>query len=153
MEGHFKRKFKEFFLNRNGVDEIGLVSFILSIILFIIYAIFPFLYFLLILSVLFLLYVVFRLISKNVYLREKENELFCNFFIKIFKPKKRKKTIKPLKTHKEKIKKEKKEKPDKNYLYHECPSCHNIIKIDRHKKGERIIVCNKCFMEMKIKVK
>ena len=69
-------------------------------------------------------------------------------FVKV-KPIKEKK----VKVKKVKVKKEKEKKKDKDYLYHRCPHCNNIIKVSRKIKGEKLVMCMKCYNEISIKVK
>ena len=60
---------------------------------------------------------------------------------------------KKVKVKKVKVKKEKEKKKDKDYLYHRCPHCNNIIKVSRKIKGEKLVMCMKCYNEISIKVK
>ena len=150
MASRFKQNMQNFFSGRNGLDELGLVCFILSINLVIFY----------ILDLIFVIYAFFRFFSRNVYKRELENEKFTNFFKNIFKrgSKQRPIKVKPIKekkvkVKKVKVKKEKEKKKDKDYLYHRCPHCNNIIKVSRKIKGEKLVMCMKCYNEISIKVK
>lgn len=148
MESKFKRNVKDFFFKRNGLDDLALISLIIFIIIYIFAIIFPNVYVLFIIGALFLAYGLFRILSKNIYLREKENYIFLSLFKRKNKVK-RQKTIKTKKVKKEKVKKVKK---DKNYIYKSCPYCNNELKISKGKKGERIVMCGKCFNEVKFKI-
>lgn len=160
MASRFKQNMQNFFSGRNGLDELGLVCFILSIIFSILNMFFPNLVIFYILDLIFVIYAFFRFFSRNVYKRELENERFTNFFKNIFKrgSKQRPIKVKPIKekkvkVKKVKVKKEKEKKKDKNYLYHRCPHCNNIIKVSRKIKGEKLVMCMKCYNEISIKVK
>ena len=96
MESNFKRKWNDFFKDRNGIDEIGLVSFAFSITFLVLFHIFPKLYFFIYFYLVFLLYMIFRVLSKNVLQREKENSALLNIFKKKNKVRKQK-VIKPKK--------------------------------------------------------
>ena len=160
MASRFKQNMQNFFSGRNGLDELGLVCFILSIIFSILNMFFPNLVIFYILDLIFVIYAFFRFFSRNVYKRELENEKFTNFFKNIFKKgtKNRPIKVKPIKekkvkVKKEKVKKEKAIKKDKDYMYHKCPSCNNMIKISRKIIGQRLVVCMKCYNEVSVKVK
>ena len=158
MQSKFQQKLNNFFANRNGVDEIAFVCFIVSVVFSIFSMIFPKVNVLYIMQLLFLSYSIFRILSRNIYRRQRENYAFCNFFKNIFKrgtkshPKKQK-TIKvkqPI-VKKEKVKKTK-EKKNKNYLYKNCPHCNKELKISKKINGERIVMCTNCYNEIKVKV-
>lgn len=151
MQNNFQRKINNFFSNRNGVDEISLTCFVLNIIFAILWFIFNDLYVFLVLELICFSYCIFRIFSKNVYQRQKENIAFCNFFKNIFKSKNKAKRKTTIKVKAKKVK-EDKVKKDKNYIYKQCPNCKSEIKISRNKKGERIIMCTKCYTESKFKI-
>ena len=46
----------------------------------------------------------------------------------------------------------KKVKKDKNFIYKTCPHCNNELKISKTKKGNRLIMCTKCYNEINVKV-
>ena len=158
MASNFKQSSRNFFSSRNGLDELVMISFGVGIIFAILNNFFPELVVFYILQILSYGYGVFRIFSGNVYQREKENAAFLNFFKRLFtkgsknRPK-RQKTIK-VKEKKVKVKKEKvkKVKKDKNFIYKNCPHCNNELKISKSKKGNRLIMCTKCYNEISIKV-
>ena len=154
MQSEFQRKLNNFFSNRNGIDEIGFVCFGLNIVFAILWFFIPDYYIFLFLELAAFGYSLFRIFSKNIYQRQKENTAFCNFFKRIFKKgtKNRPKRQRIIKVKKQKVKKEKVIK-DKNYIYKACPHCNSEIKIKKGKKGERIIMCTKCYTETKFKIK
>lgn len=149
MESKLKRTVNRFFSRRNGLDELALLSIIIALIFTILSIVFPEIYYFYAVAVVFGLYGFFRIFSKNIYARENENTAFCNLF-------KRKNKVRKQKTInvKEKKVKEKKVKikKDKNFIYKNCPNCNNELKISKGKKGERIIMCGKCYTEIKFKI-
>ena len=158
MESKFQRKLREFFAYRNGLDEIGIVCFIVSFIFSILNVIFPKIIVFYILSIVLIFYVIFRIMSRNINQRQKENYAFTRFFSNIFKRGSKDRPIKqkPIKVNESKVKKEKKKKEeiikDKNYVYKNCPHCNNTLKISKKIKGERIIMCTKCYNETHFKI-
>ena len=153
MESKFQRKLREFFAYRNGLDEIGIVCFIISFIFSILNVIFPKIFVFYILSTILIVYVIFRIMSRNVNQRQKENYAFTNFFSRIFKIGSKDRPIrqKTIKVKEAKVKKEKVIK-DKNYVYKNCPHCNNTLKISKKVKGDRLIMCTKCYNETHFKI-
>lgn len=153
MQSDFQKKINNFFSNRNGIDELGVVFLFLNIVFSVLWYFFKEMHVFLVLEIICLTYLIFRIFSKNVYQRQKENMAFVNFFKKIFK-RGTKDRPKRQKTIKVKQKKEKKVmvKKDKNYIYKICPYCSNELKIKKGKKGERIILCTRCYNETKFKI-
>lgn len=151
MNNSFKDRIRIFFQNRNGIDELALVSFFLSLLFSLLALFFKnfVLIILYIIELLFFAYFLFRVLSKNIYARSKENNAFCSFFKNIFKKKtkyKKQKTIKVKKV------KEKKQKKDKNYIYKKCPYCNSELKILKKYKGQRTVMCTKCYNEIVFKI-
>lgn len=153
MESKFQRKLREFFAYRNGLDEIGIVCFIISFIFSILNVIFPKILVFYILSTILIVYVIFRIMSRNVNQRQKENYAFTNFFSRVFKRGSKDRPIrqKTIKVKEAKVKKEKVIK-DKNYVYKNCPHCNNTLKISKKVKGDRLIMCTKCYNETHFKI-
>ncbi len=75
-------------------------------------------------------YSVFRLFSKNVVARRRENERFCGFF------KLRKNKFRDRKTH----------------IYRKCPGCRVVLRLPRA-KGKHTVVCPKCRERFTVKGK
>ena len=71
---------------------------------------------------------VFRMLSKNIYARERENAVFCNFLYKI-RPKAvlLKNRIKDIKTKR----------------YRTCPHCKEVLRLPK-KRGKHEVRCPKC---------
>ena len=149
MESKLKRSINKFFSSRNGLDELALASLILSLIFTVLVAFFKDIIIFYVLSVIFFLYTLFRILSRSILLRERENTAFCN----LFKPKNKVRKQKTIKVKEKKVKEKKvKVKKDKNFIYKTCPHCNNELKIRKGKKGERTILCGKCYNETKFKI-
>ena len=149
MESKLKRSINKFFSSRNGLDELALASLILSLIFTVLVAFFKDIIIFYVLSVIFFLYTLFRILSRSILLRERENTAFCN----LFKPKNKVRKQKTIKVKEKKVKEKKvKVKKDKNFIYKTCPHCNNELKIIKRKKGERTIMCGKCYNEKKFKI-
>ena len=149
MESKLKRNVRNFFSKRNGIDDLAVVCFVIGLIPIIVGIFFPQIYYLFIIGGLFVLYSLFRIFSRNIYFRERENMAFCN----LFKKKNKVRRQRPIKAKKEKKVKQPKVKKDKNFIYKNCPHCNNELKISKGKKGEIIIMCGKCYNEIKFNVK
>lgn len=147
MESKLKRNVNKFFSSRNGLDELALVSIVISLIFTVLVIFFKDIIVFYIFAVLFFLYALFRILSRSILLRERENTAFCN----LFKRKNRVKKQKTIKVKEKKVK-EPKVKKDKNFIYKTCPHCNNELKIKKGKKGERTIMCGKCYNETKFKI-
>lgn len=125
---NFIYKIQKFMFGRNGVDGLGIFLFILSIVIrnasyfsrsFILNA----------LSLILILYVIFRIFSKNLIQRRKEN----NYFMKYFN------AIKNFFTSKSSLARERAavKKTHKIYL---CPKCKRHLKVPKG-KGKIEISC------------
>ena len=113
---------------RNGSDKLGnflawtyfaLVLIYTVVGLFWKNAIFTVFYFITSLTLLY--FVFFRMFSKNLAKRRRENERFCNFF------KLRKNKFKDRKTH----------------VYRKCKKCHAVLRLPKS-KGKHFVVCPRC---------
>ena len=126
--GKFKNKLYRFMYGRYGTDKLGTVLAWTYFALVLIYtvigffwenAIFTVCY--LIASMTLIFFVFFRMFSRNVAKRRKENEKFCNFF------KLRKNKFKDRKTH----------------VYRKCKKCGAVLRLPRS-KGKHFVVCPRC---------
>ncbi len=70
----------------------------------------------------------YRMLSRNIAKRRKENERFCSFF------RLRKNKFKDRKTH----------------VYRKCPSCKAVLRLPRA-KGKHSVVCPRCKNRFKVK--
>lgn len=127
----FRYKLMKFMEGRNGVDKLTSYLFVLYVIVGLIrtfiknsiagYVVSS-------AMVVIFLYAVFRVFSKNLYARHKENNDFCNFlrrisphFILL------KDRIKDIRTKR----------------YRRCPHCRNILRLP-YKRGKHNVRCPKC---------
>lgn len=80
-----------------------------------------------------MIYMFFRVFSKNIYARRRENEKFTVLFGKV----KRLLRVK---------------KPDPYFVFRKCPSCKTNLRLPR-RVGTHTAVCPKCKREFKVKVR
>ena len=126
--GKFKNKLYRFMYGRNGTDTLGSVLAWTYFVLVLVYtvvgffwsnAIFTVCY--LVASMTLIFFVFFRMFSRNLAKRRRENEKFCNFF------KLRKNKFKDRKTH----------------VYRKCKKCGAVLRLPRS-KGKHFVVCPRC---------
>ena len=72
-------------------------------------------------SLALMFWIFFRMFSRNIYARRKENERFCGFF------KLRKNKFRDRKTH----------------VYRKCPKCKAVLRLPKS-KGKHFVVCPRC---------
>ena len=126
--GKFKNKLYRFMYGRNGTDTLGSVLAWTYFALVLIYTVIGFFWsnaiftvFYLITSMTLIFFVFFRMFSRNLAKRRRENEKFCNFF------KLRKNKFKDRKTH----------------VYRKCKKCGAVLRLPRS-KGKHFVVCPRC---------
>ena len=120
-------KTKMFMANRYGLDEFGLALMVLGLIISCVLSFlvpFPWYY----LSYVVYFYAVFRMFSKNVSARRKENSRFMRFWTPI---------ISWFKIRRIAFRER------KSYKYFKCPSCGLNLRAPR-KKGKIQITCQRC---------
>ena len=135
--GFMGNRLRQFFYGRNGPDTISnVVTWVLfpvavvgifvggvpGLILFGVYA-------------LGIGYALFRMLSRNVYARQRENQAFLAFFRKIknfFKLQKQKWT-------------------DKEHAYRKCPHCSSQLRLPK-KKGKHTVRCPRCRKEFDVRI-
>ncbi len=130
----FKSLFNSMMPNKNGLDELTTLNFIILIIL-LIFDIFINNIYLSLSIVLFIFLIIFRTLSTNKTKRYKENKCYLNI---VNKP------IKKFKLYKDII---------KNYntsLYKRCPKCKQILKLPLQ-KGKHNVVCPNCKNKFEVK--
>lgn len=126
--GKFKNKLARFFYGRYGADTLNnvltgiylswLITF--SIVdIFINSIIFSIIGWLVTVAIFAL--VMFRMMSRNIYKRRRENEKFCGFF------KLQRNKFRDRKTH----------------VYRKCPSCKAVLRLPKA-KGKHTVVCPRC---------
>ena len=119
-----------------GIDALTVILTVTSFI-FSIVNIFVSSFILYLIQTLLMFYMIFRLFSKNITARQKENKIFANFFAK----------TKANKQLKKRIKSEK-----KTHVYKKCPHCKVILRLPR-KQGNHSVKCPRCGDSFKVKVK
>ena len=126
--GKFKNKLYRFMYGRYGMDKLGNCMMIAYVVLLLVYTVLTFfitqVWFDLIVwlvSIALFITVFYRMFSRNISKRRKENEKFCGFF------KLRKNKFKDRKTH----------------VYRKCPQCKAVLRLPRA-KGKHTVVCPRC---------
>ena len=126
--GKFKMWLYRFFSGRYGTDTLNktltwvyLAAFVLSLVLTALIN-FPWIYFLYYIgSTALIVWIFFRMFSKNIPARRRENEKFCGFF------KLRRNKFRDRKTH----------------VYRKCPKCKAVLRLPKA-KGKHTVVCPRC---------
>lgn len=111
--------FRNFMLGRYGSDKLNVVLLVTGIVLMLLGSIggkFAWAGVFTLLSYLVLLWCIFRMYSRNIDARRKENAAFLNFFNHI---------------------------KDKEHRYYRCPRCHQTVRVPRG-RGKINIRCPKC---------
>ena len=130
-----KDRFASFMIGRYGIDR--LYYFLLAVcFIFIVINLFINSLVISILEGGLFLYAIYRVMSRNVYKRQRENEKFIKF---VDKPKKF--------FNLQKCKKRDK----KTHVYKKCPSCKNNLRLPRQ-KGEHTVVCPCCKHRFDVKI-
>lgn len=131
----FKERVAAFMAGRYGVDR--LYYFLLAICsILIVINLFANSFIISLIETVLFIYAIFRVMSKNVYKRQLENEKFMKLlekpksFINLQKCKKRDK---------------------KTHVYKKCPSCKNNLRLPRE-KGEHTVVCPCCKNRFNVKI-
>ncbi len=136
----FRDKLTRFLYGRYGVDQL---YFALFIFYFVIWTVLLFVRFtpvrigLYALQALDLFWMVFRVLSKNIHARRKEN----NAFLKIWNPTKNFFIL-----TKNRI------RDHKNYRYRKCPHCKAMLRLPK-RKGSHPVVCPRCKKRFTAKVR
>ena len=131
----FKERVAAFMAGRYGVDR--LYYFLLAICsILIVINLFANSFIISLIETALFIYAIFRIMSKNVYKRQLENEKFMKLlekpksFINLQKCKKRDK---------------------KTHVYKKCPPCKNNLRLPRE-KGEHTVVCPCCKNRFNVKI-
>ena len=126
----------QFMVGRNGPDQLYRDMMLLWFVLFIIKLFFPSTIFsLLLFSLLFL--AMFRMLSRNVDARRRENARYMRIRTKILS--KTRMSIRKIRDR-------------KIYAYRDCPQCKTTLRLP-YKRGEHDVVCPKCRHEFHTKIK
>ena len=131
----FRERMARFWIGRNGPDRLYHFLVLLSLALMIV-NFFVGSWILYLLEIVFLSAAFFRLFSKNLYRRQRENQAFLAFFgrIKRFFAL-RKNKFRDRKTH----------------IYRKCPSCKKVLRLPRV-KGKHTVCCPCCNNRFSVKV-
>ena len=133
--GKFKNKLYRFMYGRYGTDKLNtvlLISYVAIVLihtvlgLFINNVFFDLMVFLV--SVTIIWFIFFRMFSRNIQKRRKENESFCGFFKLI------KNRFRDRKTH----------------VYRKCPKCGAVLRLPKA-KGKHSVVCPRCKNRFSVK--
>lgn len=119
-------KIQRFMMGRNGMDFLSLFLWILSFFLTFIH-LFIRKNFILYMGDAFLLISIFRILSKNLTQRRKENQAFL-------------KAVNPVT---ERIRTMQKQKKDPDHRYYRCPKCRQLVRVPKG-RGRIEITCPKC---------
>lgn len=131
---NFRYKLMQFMSGRYGVDSLFYVLFVLAATLslvncfarwvwlqFLVYAI--------------IIYAFFRIMSRNIDARRRENQAFNR--------------LKTVIINKRSVIRQR--KADYSHVYKKCPRCHAVLRLPR-RKGKHTTVCPKCSKEFKVYV-
>ena len=139
--GGFRYRLAKFFIGRNGPDTLYYVSFAVSLLALLLNTLFfynPFcrIFFPLLYLASFI-YAIFRLMSRNIYKRQKENEAVRRFFGKLFRPFRRLfLRVRDRRTH----------------IFRKCPHCRATLRLKRT-PGDHTVRCPSCGTRFSVVVK
>lgn len=125
--GSFREKLARFFMGRRGADQLGMALLVFSLVLSLLASVFGIFIFS-ILSTVSWVYALFRMFSKNIPAREKENRWFLSKYTPV---------VSGLRQAKVRFKNR------RIYLYYKCPNCRAWLKLPRN-IGEKTVTCGKC---------
>jgi len=118
---------RNFMIGRYGPDHLNIAMIIVSFILSIVHGITQFLP-ILILSYLLLVLAIFRMLSRSIERRRRENDWFIRYYWPV-----RTKFVRAFSNLRDR----------KTYKYFKCPSCNNTLRVPRG-KGKLQVTCPKC---------
>ena len=143
----FIEKFRKFMYGRNGVDRFSFFLIVVYLLIngmkmFFRFSPVPY-YVMWVIALLFLIFAVFRILSKNVYKRQYEEQKFERFFYRFtssdffgnIKKKFNRASVRisQFRTHR----------------FRTCPGCHEHLRMSK-KRGKRNITCPKCGRKFKV---
>ncbi len=133
--GKFTDKVQRFFYGRNGNDKLNNFIFFLYLVLLIVY-LFVHHISLIIIATILLIINIYRMLSKKLYVRQKENAIYIKITSSIKRPFLRFfHRIRDRKTH----------------VYKKCPNCKRVLKL-RKVKGTHTVKCPICANHFNIKI-
>lgn len=131
---NFRYKLMQFMSGRYGVDGLFYAIFGVAAVLSIINCFIRSLIVQIIVYAL-VVYAFFRIMSRNITARQKENQWFNK--------------IKGLYINRRNVRRQR--KADYSHIYKKCPRCHAVLRLPR-RKGKHTTVCPKCNKEFKVYV-
>ncbi len=132
---NFRYRLMSFMSGRYGADKLSYAIAIIAVIFSFINIFFRSVLLQIIVYTL-MFYLIFRMFSRNIVARRKENAWFCD---KISFLKKRKEWAEQ-------------RRADKFHVYKKCPACRAVLRLP-HRVGVHTTVCPRCGREFKVKVK
>lgn len=133
--GKFTDKVQKFFYGRNGNDKLNNFIFFLYIVLLIVYLFVQHISLIIIATVLLFINI-YRMLSKKLYVRQRENAIYIKITSSIKRPFLRFfHRIRDRKTH----------------VYKRCPNCKRVLKL-RKVKGTHTVKCPICANHFNIKI-
>ncbi len=133
--GKFKNWLYRSMYGRYGTDTLGKVMLVTYVVIVLLHTVLSFfidapLFDLCVwlVSITLAVLIFWRMLSRNVVKRRRENEKFCGFF------RLRKNKLRDRKTH----------------VYRKCPSCHAVLRLPRA-KGKHTVVCPRCKNRFSVK--
>ena len=131
----FRYKLMQFMIGRNGVDHLGYATMVLYFLVFVANS-FVNSIVLTILGLLIVAFTFYRLLSKDVARRRRENE----WFVRLYNPakaavQKQFRRLRDVKTHR----------------YRTCPHCKVTLRLPI-KKGKNTVVCPRCKQRVQVRV-
>ena len=136
MRQTFRDRIARFMYGRRGYDELSRALWISSLVIFVA-NLFCELLALTIIESALVIYTLFRMLSKNITARAKENDAYLRItgkmrgFFKLRKNKRRDR---------------------KTHVYRKCPSCKNVLRLPRE-KGAHTVKCPCCSSRFDIKIR
>lgn len=118
---------RNFMLGRYGPDQLYTACLIATFIFAVLSAVFGW-WWLRVLSYLFLFYALFRMLSRNIHRRRRENDRFLRYWW-------------PVRTWF--ARKIRRLKSSRTYAFFKCPACRNTLRVPKG-KGKIQITCPKC---------
>lgn len=135
MNGFFWR-IQRFMAGRNGMDKFNRFLFVLYLLMCIV-NIFVRSLIVYLVQWLFVVYIIFRVLSRNIIMRSKENRIYCNV---------RNSVVNFIIRHKNKF------RDRKTHRYIKCRHCKATLRVKRN-KGNHTVRCPKCRQEFSVKIR
>lgn len=132
---NFRYKLMQFMSGRYGADAFGNFILVFAVVLALVNIILRSFWLQLFIYAL-MFYQIYRLFSRNIAVRQRENRWFLDK-VSYFK---KKKEI------------EAQRKADRFHVYKKCPSCKAVLRLP-YREGKHTTVCPRCQKEFKVKVK